>query len=879
MIIYFENEKYIEYLCKSVKNNKNKNLIIFTSNFSDKIIKENFKKQNKEKIFKKIKITSFKKLLIKVYKELEHNKKILSKEVIITILHKIISTNKFNTIQLIKIKDSYISDAYKTIKSVKENSYNEKELQKLKFLDVTIKKDFLKIIKLYEDYKKGNNYVDYFDILDLLINNTNYFEILKEKLRKFEKIIFKDIEILNKKELKLLNSILNNKNTNLDILIKKERINKNNKIGRILKEKKEENLILKNHQKINYENLDIKLFNCLSEDYSYNLIIEKIKESQNKEIGIIFNNDKYLFKVSKILKNLNIEHNFYGKINIFENYYIRRIINILKIITEKNPSSEVFIFLDEIVEKKEVLKEISNKIRKNYYNHLKILDLNALDLKEKEKKKIKDFIYKIDKTKYSIEENNISDIINIICENFKLYEELEKSKDLLSLKIINQLIEKSKEFETIYNKDIKKFLTFLNLNKYFEIIDYNFKNNISLLKLDNIFKKFDVLIVPFLNEKIYPKNYVRNHFFNELDEDYNSYLKKEKEKFQNIFINFKEKIILSYFSKYSKVDYFSKYSRFLDDLEIEAETYNKNLNLEEKVDSKKERNDENKKEKKEDKKNDKKIIIRTLNDYFSTKKEDKNINKEKNKKLTLSATKIETYLSCPKKYEFFYIYNLPQKPKPYFSFGNSVHKVLEILIKNYIYNSQENNPNKLFVKFLELLKDNWIKEGYDNKEQMKEYFDTAIKIAKDIINIELKRKKDRKILDVERRFNIKYKDEVNINGIIDRIDDLGNKIEVIDYKTSNSMKDFKDLKQDVQLYVYKKAVEELYQKKVSKISLWYVMHNNYVSVNTNEIDEETIVKKIQNVIEGIKNKKFEPKPSFLCNYCDFQNICDKAYRN
>src|SRR4051794_30804398 len=82
----------------------------------------------------------------------------------------------------------------------------------------------------------------------------------------------------------------------------------------------------------------------------------------------------------------------------------------------------------------------------------------------------------------------------------------------------------------------------------------------------------------------------------------------------------------------------------------------------------------------------------------------------------LSHSSISTYQTCPQKWKFRYIDKVPELPKPYFSFGKSVHAGLEFLFSRV----REAMPS------LDQLMDNyrtgWISEGYETPAQEKWFF-------------------------------------------------------------------------------------------------------------------------------------------------------------
>ena len=79
--------------------------------------------------------------------------------------------------------------------------------------------------------------------------------------------------------------------------------------------------------------------------------------------------------------------------------------------------------------------------------------------------------------------------------------------------------------------------------------------------------------------------------------------------------------------------------------------------------------------------------------------------KAKSKPLRLSHSQLYLYNDCPKKWHFKYVEGIPEKPKHFFSFGKTMHSVLEFLykVKTPVPPSME--------KLLECYEKEWISEG------------------------------------------------------------------------------------------------------------------------------------------------------------------------
>lgn len=165
----------------------------------------------------------------------------------------------------------------------------------------------------------------------------------------------------------------------------------------------------------------------------------------------------------------------------------------------------------------------------------------------------------------------------------------------------------------------------------------------------------------------------------------------------------------------------------------------------------------------------------------------KNINRVQQKiiedidlsKRSWSATSLKIYLQCKRQYYFKYIakiqeHSISLKPAGY-ELGNIIHKVLEKIMKeNLLTKTNINNEIALFENqnpYLAMELEIW-------KRKLEKFIE-AEKIRKE---------KGYKIFEVEKSFTFEY-NGIKLKGTIDRIDYLGDgKYEILDYKTSNSLK-------------------------------------------------------------------------------------------
>lgn len=109
------------------------------------------------------------------------------------------STNKKN-------KETQIAnDLYYSIKSIKENGYELKDLDKLKFTDLNSKLDIFSVFLKYEQFKQKNHLYDESDILLMLKTLLNKNETIRKEIQsKFDYFLIDDFEKISKVEFELL---------------------------------------------------------------------------------------------------------------------------------------------------------------------------------------------------------------------------------------------------------------------------------------------------------------------------------------------------------------------------------------------------------------------------------------------------------------------------------------------------------------------------------------------------------------------------------------------------------------------------------------------------------------------------------------------------
>ena len=128
-------------------------------------------------------------------------------------------------------------------------------------------------------------------------------------------------------------------------------------------------------------------------------------------------------------------------------------------------------------------------------------------------------------------------------------------------------------------------------------------------------------------------------------------------------------------------------------------------------------------------------------------------------------------------------------------------------------------------------------------------------------------------------FEVPVKDDITLNGIIDRVvkgTDGGYLI--IDYKTSKREKSKVELYQDTQLKGYVYAISKLYNVPYSQIvaAHYYPLTNNFVFVQYSNPQINAHLRKIIDEVWKIRKKKKDdmlPSRNDFCNWCAYKTAC------
>ncbi len=242
--------------------------------------------------------------------------------------------------------------------------------------------------------------------------------------------------------------------------------------------------------------------------------------------------------------------------------------------------------------------------------------------------------------------------------------------------------------------------------------------------------------------------------------------------------------------------------------------------------------------------------------------------------LHLSSTKIDTYNSCQLKYRLKYIDKVPErKTRATGEFGSIMHSILE---EFHGLETEDQTEQMLF----DLLEKHWREDSFEYRQRGEEFRKQGEELLSDYF--QFIQENPPNVVGREKPFSYAMDEiSVKISGKIDRIDDNGDSLGIVDYKTSRK-KEKAD--KNIQMALYTEALlndaVQGINGKPGEASLHFLRFGDD-PLSTHVFSEEELEVtrgKIRDVADGIRSGSFETKKSnFNCQYCDYKDFLCPAW--
>jgi putative RecB family exonuclease len=263
----------------------------------------------------------------------------------------------------------------------------------------------------------------------------------------------------------------------------------------------------------------------------------------------------------------------------------------------------------------------------------------------------------------------------------------------------------------------------------------------------------------------------------------------------------------------------------------------------------------------------------------------------------LSYSSVRAYLECPLRWKYLYVDHLPEAPRGYFSFGRTIHSVLEEAVRPLVVPVARRTPSgksqRTLEDFrpggalprgeaaagslpdaeavLEIYRRAWVSDGYSSPEEEARYRQLGAEMLSRFW--ETVRADPPTPVAVEEHLEATW-DGVPVHGYVDRVDRTATGgLEVVDYKTSRELS-AADARESDQLALYQVLVRENFMDPVERLTLYHLRSLTPLhSKPRGPAVLEALYGRVTTVRDGIRGEEFPPTPGRQCPRCDFRNIC------
>lgn len=615
-------------------------------------------------------------------------------------------------------------------------------------------------------------------------------------------------------------------------------------------------------------NSEISVVKCNDLESEVSFVVSKIKEVLNtnpnftfKDIAILVRANSHLEPFILELKKERIPYQVYGNKGLYDKEEVSTAICLLNLLIDPTDNNNLLrcLFIETLnIDQELILKLLANS--KSKKTILWSECESSLD------KNIRNFVNLVKKYQKHLTNQLPSDLMFKFLQDIKYvskYSVEENLENELAIKNLNLFLKRMQEIERSMLSENNLTPNLVEFMDYFNLIveagenpaqaEFEDLDTVNLLTVHSSKGlEFECVFIPSLINGRFPSTNRGSSFDipTELIEgkeilpkgDY--FLQEERRLFYVGVTRAKKYLNLSFSLNYGKRE--RAKSLFLEETGLEVVDYVKETDQEEtSQESLFDLQD-----------NFKKRLAETKTDY---------------KIKTLSFTALTSYKSCPLKYKYQFILNIPTKQSKALSFGNTIHETLKEYHQQKVFRKVSLN------ELLDMYKKNWQPYGFEDRENQIEYYKNGVEILTKYYEkyneIEVKSKV------IEKNFKFKLGD-IDVTGKIDRIDLLPDgKYEIIDYKTGQVKKD-KEVREDNQLTMYKLAASEVFGYDVEKLTYFFVEDDVKISTERNEKDIENLKSEVIDVTKKIQSNNFTATPSReSCNFCDFKEICPSAFRD
>ncbi|MCU0669175.1 MAG: PD-(D/E)XK nuclease family protein [Myxococcota bacterium] len=247
-----------------------------------------------------------------------------------------------------------------------------------------------------------------------------------------------------------------------------------------------------------------------------------------------------------------------------------------------------------------------------------------------------------------------------------------------------------------------------------------------------------------------------------------------------------------------------------------------------------------------------------------------------------SHSRLASFENCPRQFFYRYVEKVPVDTESIEAFlGKRVHEVLERL-NRFVERGMVPSLGKVIERFRTL----WTEQFQPERVRIvrgEVSQDSYRELGERCLTNHYRRNypfDEGESLGIEQHvtFPLDADGRYRMRGIVDRIVRARDgAVEIHDYKTGRWVPTQSDLDQDRQLALYQIGVEQSYGATSVRL-VWHYLQRDQVRISTRTAEQLVALREAtMQLIDRIEAESdFDPRPSTLCSWCEFRDLCPAA---
>ena len=243
---------------------------------------------------------------------------------------------------------------------------------------------------------------------------------------------------------------------------------------------------------------------------------------------------------------------------------------------------------------------------------------------------------------------------------------------------------------------------------------------------------------------------------------------------------------------------------------------------------------------------------------------------------TLSPSRAAYFKQCPQLFRYRAVDRLPEPTSTHQARGTAAHLALERL---FDLPADQRSAERLFDLFraawTELRRDPEYAGLFDTVDEERAWGMESLEVIANYLTLE----DPAAVSPIDRELELTEDlDGIAVRGILDRLDEQPDgKLVIIDYKTGAAPPERYALPAFFALKIYALLVERRFGRPPDELRLMYLGSSTVYSIRFDRGSlngtERQILALAKAIRRAIEQDRFPPRPSALCSWCSFQDIC------